>query len=84
MNHETRLAKYNPDAVPTFFQGQTVRIGRKANDDRKRKGRELFSGKVISVNSHHVTVKNKDGQKECFLYTDFITGDIELIKKSGA
>jgi hypothetical protein len=70
---------YNPSAIPSFENGQNVRLLKSPKLVGKRLKGTLIEGQVISVNSTHITVKNKNGVKESFRYADFLTGDLKLL-----
>jgi hypothetical protein len=68
MYTETTI-KRNPNVVPKFEVGETVRI--------EGKGIK-FQGNVIAVTESLVVVKNKNGYKESFKFTEFFCGDVKL------
>lgn len=81
MKFEKSVITYKPKAIPEVELNQKVRIskGKKFTDNRKNNPEDIFEGEVVSINSKHMTVKNKLGIKESFKYADFIDGYVRML-----
>lgn len=76
MNNYAIEKTYEPKAVPKFELGTTISI----ESQSERKG-VRFTGKVVAITNHLVTLKNKNGSPESFKFNDFKCGYIFVAKK---